>query len=268
MRGVCPVGSVYGRLTVLSKADPVNGKVRWLCRCSCGNVKTYIPANLKRGLTKSCGCLQKELQSERQTVDRTGIQYGRLKAMYKNGFIGDQVAWFCQCSCGNTTTVSSYGLGSGSTQSCGCLQREKASEASSTHGLSNTREYRIWCAMKTRCTNENRDNYKHYGARGISVCSRWINSFENFFSDMGPCPSEQHSIERNDPDGNYEPGNCRWATQTEQMRNTSRSVKVQWGGKEVTIAELSELTGVSYDLLQQRLRSGWCVDDAVNKPKR
>lgn len=85
MRGVCPVGSMYGRLTVLSKADSVNGKVRWLCRCSCGNVKTYIPANLKRGLTKSCGCLQKELQSERQTIDRAGIQYGRLKVISKMG---------------------------------------------------------------------------------------------------------------------------------------------------------------------------------------
>lgn len=268
MRGECPVGEKYGRFTVVAKDNSASGKTKWICKCDCGVVKSVISSNLRRGVTKSCGCLQRELQSTRQTIDRTGQVFGRLKVIGKDGFKGGQVAWLCQCQCGNTVTVPSYYLGSGTTQSCGCLQRERASEFSRTHGMSNSREYRIWSAMKTRCSNENRDNYKYYGGRGISVCSRWINSFENFIADMGPCPSDKHSIERKDVNGNYEPGNCYWATQSEQLRNTSRSVRVTWDGRSVTLKELAEITGVDYDLIQQRLKGGWDVVKAVTQPKR
>lgn len=267
MRGECPVGKKYGRFTVISKDNSGSGRDKWICTCDCGVTKSVFLQNLKRGVTRSCGCLQKEEQSKRQLVDRTGEVYGRLKVISRDGVIGQQAAWKCQCDCGNVVTVASYQLGSGNTKSCGCLQKERAAVTKTTHGLSDSKEYRTWQAMRTRCTNENRDNYSHYGGRGIEVCSRWMNSFEAFYADMGPAPSTNHSIERNDVDGPYDPSNCRWATQKEQMRNTSRSSSVYWNGRSMTISELAELTSVDYDLLQARLARGWSVEDAVLRPR-
>lgn len=267
MRGECPVGDVYGKFTVVSKDTSGSGKGKWICKCECGELRSVYASNLKRGLTKSCGCLQRKLQSQRRLIDRSGETYGRLTVVNRDGYMGDQAAWQCRCSCGNTVKVASYSLGSGETQSCGCLQRERAADSSRTHGRSDSKEYRTWQAMRTRCTNENRDNYSHYGGRGITVCDRWMDSFEAFYSDMGPAPSEDHTIERNDGNGHYGPGNCRWATQKEQMRNTSRSVFVNWQGRSITLVELSETVDVSYDLLQARIARGWSVEDAVSRPR-
>lgn len=267
MRGIVPVGKEYGRLTVLSKTENTGKISKWTCRCSCGTIKDYNTSNLKRGLSKSCGCLQRELQSRRQLVDRTGDSYGRLTVIGQVGYRRDNALWSCNCICGNVVQVTGGALATGETRSCGCLQRERASEAKSTHGKSDSKEYRSWLAMRTRCSNEKRDNFKYYGGRGITVCDRWLSSFENFFEDMGPAPSKDHTVERNDGDKNYEPGNCRWATPKEQARNTSSSRFVEWDGVKMTVAELAETLGKDYDLILSRLSRGWPLQDAVNRPK-
>lgn len=127
------------------------------------------------------------------------------------------------CSCGGQVVAFNNSVRSGNTSSCGCRNREVAAvrviARNTTHGLSNTKEYDAWYHMKRRCTNINVHNYHNYGGRGISVCEEWMQSFETFLADMGFAPSPQHSIDRINNDGNYEPHNCRWATASEQINN-------------------------------------------------
>lgn len=122
----------------------------------------------------------------------------------------------CLCDCGNETTVYRNNLGRGNTTSCGCVWYSEVANKGS-HNKSKSRTYRIWANMKSRCTNPNFDSYKYYGARGISVCSRW-QLFENFLEDMGE-PEESLTLDRIDNDGDYCPSNCRWITMKEQCAN-------------------------------------------------
>lgn len=121
----------------------------------------------------------------------------------------------CMCECGNKTESYFFGVIKGRIISCGCYKKEICS----THLMSKTAEYRAWDSMKARCSQPKRDDYNRYGGRGIKVCDRWLNSFENFIEDMGIKPEKSYSLDRINNDGNYEPGNCRWATILEQNRN-------------------------------------------------
>lgn len=145
--------------------------------------------------------------------DLTGNQYGDLTvvgelAERNNGHI----VYMCECKCGTRVDVRAGSLTTGNTKSCGCLRQT----ANKTHGLSRSRTYISWVAMKSRCTNERQPSHKWY--RDVAVCDRWQNSFENFYKDMGERPWNT-TIDRIDPDGDYEPGNCRWATPMEQTHN-------------------------------------------------
>jgi hypothetical protein len=152
-----------------------------------------------------------------------GIKFGRLLAIERH-----HDKWLCRCDCGNETMVKVKQLKNGNTKSCGCLYRETRGVAQRTHGLTYAKEYGVWNSMRERCTRPRIKGFENYGGRGISVCERWYNSFENFYADMGPRPSSKHSLDRTDNDGNYEPDNCRWVLRKEQNRNKRhKNVKVR-----------------------------------------
>lgn len=163
-------------------------------------------------------------------IDLTNNTYGRLTVINKGKTNKwGNIYWNCKCSCGNIKEIQSKHLKSGKTISCGCYRQEVTAKLNDgsrqiTHGMSNTPEYDCWISMKQRCNNPNDNNYYRYGGRGIIVCDRWLNSFEDFYEDMGPRLSEDHSIDRLDNDGNYEPDNCMWADYDQQMQNNSRNV--------------------------------------------
>ena len=158
-----------------------------------------------------------------QKIDFTGKKFGRLTAVRFSGRVGKRRHWLCDCECGGTVTVAVSNLTGGGVRSCGCLKLEavaKAQGAARKHGetLPRTTEYRAWVNMQDRCYNPKNPSHRYY--IGITVCPRWQESFENFLADMGRKPTPKHSLDRwPNNAGNYEPGNCRWATSKEQIHN-------------------------------------------------
>lgn len=219
-------GARFGRWLVLNLASSRSGRVHWLCRCDCGAARAVAAASLVAGLSQSCGCLHKERAALVNFCDLEGQRFGRLLVVRRAPSATHHSRWLCRCECANEREVTATNLRRGTTTSCGCLHKERAGLSTRFkpmhgHFIGNkpTPEYSVWAGMKSRCSNQNHTSWKYYGGRGISVCERWRGSFAAFVADMGPRPPGSSLDRWPNVDGNYEPGNCRWATSQEQARN-------------------------------------------------
>jgi hypothetical protein len=198
-------------------------------------------------------------------LDLVGQKFGRLEVVSDVGNKGKQSLWSCVCDCGNSKTVLGNSLRLGITRSCGCLQRENSRDRKKTHGLSRISEYQVWRNMLSRCSDVRNKSYSNYGGRGIKVCDRWLESFENFLEDMGNCPLGMF-LDRRDNEGEYTPENCRWVTREEQNNNTRRNVWRTYQGETKTISQWARLYNLPMKTLWARLkRFGWSMRRALNE---
>lgn len=158
-------------------------------------------------------------------IDRTGMRYGQLVVVDVLASVNSCKRVLCLCDCGNYRSVFVSNLTQGTAVNCGCTLAVNKSLPKIKHGQAGgsgktmSKEYACWCNARSRCFNPNMNGYENYGGRGITMCEEWRHSFEAFFAYVGPKPSPMHSIDRIDNDGNYEPGNVRWATASEQINN-------------------------------------------------
>ena len=176
--------------------------------------------------------------------------------------------WECRCDCGTIRNVKQRNLLSGLSTSCGCSMAEKTRKRATVHGKYNTPEYIAWQSMKSRCYDTKGRSYKDYGGRGITVCPRWLDSFQNFYADMGDRPTPKHSLDRKENSKGYCPENCHWATRKEQNNNARFNRRLTHHGETLTITEWSLRTGINLATLRHRLRKGWSVPDALGRPLR
>lgn len=207
-------GQKFGKLTPLYPTGHQARKTIWRCRCECGKEVDVRGSNLTQrvGPTTSCKCAM-------GFEDLTNQTFGKWSVIFRRG--NDKTGnarWECRCQCGTIGLVSSNALRKRESKSCGC--------SLTTHGMSHAPEYRTWYRMIQRCYNPNTIGFAYWGGRGITVCDEWRLSFEAFFSHIGAKPKENLSLDRIDNDGNYEPGNVRWATAQQQRDNQRKRVSI------------------------------------------
>lgn len=197
-------------------------------------------------------------------LKHSGKRFGSVVAIR---YIGMSL-WECRCDCGNVFPSNSTCLRRGNVTRCDACRLKRFAAINTTHGKSDTPEYRTWASMKKRCYGKSHSSYYRYGGRGIQVCDRWLHNFESFLSDMGIKPSPFHSIERKDSNGDYAPDNCVWATNSTQSSNRSTSRRVTFLGQTLTVTEWENKLGFQRNVLASRLRNGWPIESAFTTPSK
>ena len=253
------IGQKFNRLEVINFSHCKNNSNMWLCLCDCGNKVIVAQAKLKSGHTKSCGCIKR--------IDLTGQRFGLLTVSEFYEGKNKKSYWTCICDCGNETIVRADQLKDGTTKSCGCYAKDRSliELPDFTPDVAAAKAKSIYKHMKQRCYNEGNTRYKNYGGRGIKICDRWLESFENFYEDMGSPPSHKHQLDRKDNNGNYELENCHWVTNKQNNQNKETDFSVTY--KEITrplyqwVAEL----GIDFSTAKKRIVCGWSVEDAFEK---
>lgn len=198
-----------------------------------------------------------------------GETFGRLEVVARSAGVSSRggVVWDCRCACGALTRVRGGDLRAGRVSSCGCLKSEML-RASARHGHSRrngcSRAYRAWCSMKSRCSASKKSHRARYFERGVSFCKRW-EKFENFLADMGE-PEDGMTLDRVNNSRGYSKNNCRWASQSQQVRNRERTLKVRVGGVLVPLAEAAEACGKKYGTVYMRIYRGMPVKEALQNP--
>lgn len=262
------IGKQYGHLTVIgqSKNSPIPNAFDF--KCECGNIVSYAPDRVISGRQKSCGQCQ---FSNHAPNPRAPLQDYVGKKKHLLTVIGyskspQDKRWHldCQCQCGNKCSPLPYQFDKETVKSCGCLKRNSPAtiDKRTKHPL-----YGLWRQMIGRCENLNHPKYYRYGARGIKVCNEWHDfwKFVEWSNSIGGRP-EGCTLDRIDNNGNYEPSNCRWATSFQQSVNKSSTRILEYNGEKKSIAEWSLSTGLSWDLIWNRISSGWAPEKALTTP--
>lgn len=202
-------------------------------------------------------------------IDMQGKRFGRLLVIERAESINGSARWLCHCDCGNEIVTYGYSLRNGDTKSCGCYHAEILERGNTQHGLSKERLYGVWSTMKSRCTNPHNQKFSRYGGRGITVCEEW-QTFEPFYEwAMANGYKENLTIERIDNDGNYEPSNCRWATNKEQSNNTRKTIKIEFNGQTKTLSDWAQSIGVRRECLWKRIYlRHWPIEKALTTPQK
>lgn len=190
------------------------------------------------------------------SVDLLGKKFGRLLVIDRaRSNKHKQMQWLCKCDCGKELVVTTTHLKTGHTRSCGCLHNEGNNKK---HGLTHTKVHGIWQGIKRRCFNANVKEFMNYGGRGITVCDEWNNDFQTFYDYVSQLPhfgEAGYSLDRINNNGNYEPGNVKWSTRTEQGNNKRNTILVEVDGETHTLTEWSEITGIKYSTLYHRYKT-------------
>jgi len=196
-----------------------------------------------------------------------GQRFGRLAVTADFERRGYDTYWLCLCDCGKTTKVRVGHLCAGKIQSCGCLANEMIGNRARRHGMHRSPEWRSWMKMRGRCKDPNNNEFHRYGGSCVTICGAWDN-FAQFYADMGSKPTPKHSIDRIDPDGNYEPKNCRWADAITQANNHRNSKKITFSGLTMTPAQWERHLNLPRQIVNSRMRSGWIVEKTLTAPVR
>lgn len=275
-------GKTFGRLTVISmaKTRSKDRRAMWFCKCECGEDKLLSSNALLTGNSMSCGCLNKQINSERSLIDISGQKFGRLTVIKRaaNGAC-NKSQWEYQCDCGNDIVVIGNNLKRGIVSSCGCIKRELLEKKNFRHGGAkrgaNDRAYSCLDSVKYRVST----NIK-YIQKGTSICDNYKNNYEAFKLDLGPITDpERNTVDRIDNDGHYSCGKCaqciemgwamnvRWATPTEQANNTRRNKNITHNGKTQSISMWAREVGINQATLWHRITVvNWTVKDALETP--
>lgn len=238
-----------GRELILRQGEKLSHFKR---RRTCGR-QCSLALNMKRLLEAMSG------MPRHNFTDLSGRRFGRLIVLTRaeNNARGKSY-WLCQCDCGEKTKVRADGLRGGSSQSCGCLGRERRLKATQKHGLSKCSQYyhplySVWDGIIQRCTNSNSGSYRLYGERGIAICKEWRNDFTSFYNwALSNGYEKGKQIDRINVDGGYKPSNCRWVTTYEQARNKRSNVYVEYEGKKMCLTDAAALAGIKMATIYYR----------------
>ena len=251
------IGKKIGRLTIIDfcRLPRKDRKTKQgvVCKCDCGKIVQKDYQSVKRQATLSCGCLY--------SPNWGGKKFGKLTILFQDKHKHDK--WFCECECGIIKSISLCHIKTGRIVSCGCKK-------ASLNGLSNSKTYAAYYSMLSRCYREKDISYPHYGGKGITVCDRWRESFENFYEDVGEPPTSNHSLDRfPNVNGNYEPSNFRWATNSQQQGNRTISKMLTYNNETLCAYHIARKYGVvSPQVFSKRINDGWDIERALKTPKR
>lgn len=209
-------------------------------------------------------------QNTARTIIASGMRFGLWTTLRGGRRSIDKI--LCRCQCGVERMVVASSLTLGHSTYCGRYRNHPERKTNATKHGENARgrkkkEYSTWLGIKKRCFNPKEPGYKDYGGRGIRMCPQWVASFEGFLADVGRAPSQDHTIERVDTNGHYEPGNVVWATAVEQARNKRVTVRLTFNGETRLLVEWARIVGLSPNALRGRLYKGWSVETALTRPK-
>lgn len=213
-------------------------------------------------------------------IDLTGVRFGSLTAEKVTRVSGEKPVWLCACDCGGSATATNSELNRGRKKGCPVCTKNNARAGLGVKGSAcvnykhggasrgeNTKEYKTWASMRRRCELPSQRSYKHYGGRGITVCPEWTHDFEAFVRCVGMAPSEKHTLDRIDPNGNYEPGNVRWATMAEQSVNRTNNDYIEYRGERLALSQWADRFGIKYQTLWARIHVyKWPVETAFTAP--